>query len=143
MGEPVRPSEIPQSAAERDAGDAGRRDDAAGRREAERLRLVVEVAPRRAPLDARRFRVRVDAHRVHRRQVDHQPVVADGRARDVVPAAHDREPKIAIAGEIDGREHVGCARTPRDDRRLLVDHRVPHRACLVVPLAVRLEDLAA
>ena len=43
-------------AAEREPGDAGVRDDSAGRREPERLRLVVELAPEHAGLNSRRAR---------------------------------------------------------------------------------------
>ena len=74
-------------------------DDAAGGRQAERLRLAVELAPGDAALGARRPPRRVDAHALHRRQVDHQAAVADGVAGDVVAAAADRRP----AGRARGR----------------------------------------
>ena len=44
----MRPREVPDPTAERQAGDPGARDQSAGRREPERLRFVIEVAPGRS-----------------------------------------------------------------------------------------------
>src|SRR6476469_5970211 len=60
-GKAVLALEPADAAAERQARDAGARDGAAGGREAERLRLAVELAPRQARLRAHGARVRVDA----------------------------------------------------------------------------------
>ena len=48
-GEAVLAHQPADAAAEREAADAGRRDQAAGGREPVRLGLVVDVAPRRTP----------------------------------------------------------------------------------------------
>ena len=50
--QPVLAAQVADAAVERQAGDARRRHDAAGHREAEQLRLAVDVAPGRAALDA-------------------------------------------------------------------------------------------
>src|SRR5271165_5572760 len=54
-----------EAAAEREAGDAGRRVDAERGHEAERLRFAVEICERCAGLDTGGARDRVDAHRPH------------------------------------------------------------------------------
>src|SRR4051812_29315362 len=120
------------TAAESEATDTGRGDDAAGGGHAEGVRGVVDVPPGRAPLDPHRARGRIDAHALHWREVDHQPVVADTETGAVVPAATDGNEEVALAREGDGGNHVRDARAARDEAGLTVDHRVVDRAGGVV-----------
>ena len=118
-------------------GDARRRVDAGRHDEPEGLRLPVEVGQRRPRTDPGAHRLRIDAHRLHRRQVDHHAAVADGTSGDVVAAAAHRDRQAALVGEADRLDDVGRAGAPHDDARPPVDHRVPDGAgFLVAVLAV-------
>ena len=127
------------AAAEREAGDAGRRDQAAGRREPVRLRLVVDVGPHRAAADVARA-ARPDRRARSRiaREVDHDPVVAGREARDAVAAAAHGDREVVAAREPDRRDHVGRAAAADDQRRPpLVVHPVPDPARLGVAVVAR------
>ena len=97
-----------------------------------RLRRRVDLAERRAGLDARGARLRIDADRPHLREVDEHRRVGDGEAGDLVPAAAHAEEQVVVAGEADRGHHVGGVRGADHERRAAVDHRVPERAGLVV-----------
>ncbi len=101
-GEPVLPAQPADAAAEREAGDAGVGDDPARGRQPVELRLAVELAPQDAGLGADRARRRIDADPLHRREVDDQPAVADGRAGDVVAAAADGDFELLRSRELYG-----------------------------------------
>ena len=64
-GQAVLALQPADAAAEREPGDAGRRDRAAGRRQPERLRLAVELAPGQAGLGARDPAPGIDPHALH------------------------------------------------------------------------------
>ena len=117
-----------EAAAQRQPGDAGRRVDAGRRHQAERLRLAVELAQRDAGLDAHRPRNRVDAHRFHRREVQHHAALADGVAGDVVPAAAHGQRCARLTREIDRGHHICGTGAAHDHARTPVDHRVPDAA---------------
>jgi hypothetical protein len=104
---------------------------------------MIDVTPDCTSTDMGDLFVGINVDVIHRREVDHEAVVTDGFARDVVSAAFDREQQILIAGEIDGSDDVGSPRTLGDDCWLLVDHPVPHAAGLVVALVLRLENRPA
>ena len=98
------------AAAEREPGDAGVGDDAADGGEPVRLGCGVELAPQHAAPGARRPGGGVDLDRAHRRQVDHEAVVAYRLAGDAVPAAAHGDLQLALAGEPQGGGDVGRAR---------------------------------
>ena len=124
--------QIPSAAAERQAGDAGRRDDAEGHGEAERVRRVIDVAGRAAGFDAHGAARGIHAHALHHRQVDDQPVVAAAEPGAVVAAAADGEQQALLAGEVHGGDDVGDVDAARDEPRPLVDHAVVEGARGVV-----------
>jgi hypothetical protein len=72
-GETVLPHQPADPTAEREAADARRRDEAAGRGEPRQLRLAVDVRPSRAGADDRASRVRIDVHVPNRRKVENDP----------------------------------------------------------------------
>ena len=115
-----------------EAGDAGVGDQAAGGGEAERLGVAVDVAPGGAALDPGAAPFGVDPHGAHQRQVEHQPAVAHGVARDIVAAATDGHRQAMVAGEAHGVDDVGDAAAAHDRVRAAIDHRVPHGPCRVV-----------
>ena len=130
--EPVAAPEPADAAAEGEPAHAGVGDEAARRRQAERLRRGVNVAPRRAALDRCAPPFWVHAHVAHGRQVDHQRTIAHRVAGDVVSATPDGNGEAVRPGDLDGRDDVGHVRDPDDDRGSTVDHRVPHGPRLVV-----------
>ena len=119
-------------AREREPGDARLRDDPAGDREAERLRLPVDVGPGAAALcpDGAPLGIHPDAS--HQREVDDDAVVAHTGARDVVAAAAHRHRQLVLAHEVHRGDDVGDAGTHDDEQRTLVDHPVPDPAGVVV-----------
>ena len=130
-----------QPAAERVAGNPGRRDRASGHGEAVYVRLAVELAPRHAALGAHACGLRVDVDPRHLRQVDHQSAVGDRSAGDVVAAAADGDLRAARPRE---RESVRDVRRPaaardqtpaagRSDRCGRAGRRRSHRLRAVAP----------
>src|SRR5205814_5514975 len=80
---------------------------------------------------------------LHRRQVDHHAVVADGIPRYAMAAALDGDHEIVVTCEVDRRDHVRDAGAAGDDRGAAVDHPVEDGACGVVARVMPLEQLAA
>ena len=131
------------AAAERQAGDPGVGDDPADGRQPEELRLSVELSPQDTGLCARRPRLRVDRDALHRRQVDHQPPIADRMPADAVTPGADRDHQIVLARESHRRDHIGHARAASDAGRMAVDRAVPDPAGSVVAGARRQQQLSA
>ena len=129
-----------EAAAEREAADAGRADDPAGRREAVHLRLAIEDLPERAALGLRRARRGIDVHAAHLRQVDHHAAVDGRAAADVVPAAADGDLEPLVARELDRVDDVGHAAALGDERGTLVDEAVVHAPHAVVGGVGGLDD---
>jgi len=134
---------VAEAAAEREPGEAGGRDEAAGGGEAVGLGLLVEIPDQHARVGARAPALGVHVPRAHRGQVQHQAALARGVPGDVVAASADGDLEPVLAGERDRRHHLGRARGPRDERGTAVDHRVPDGACLVVALVPGREHLSA
>jgi hypothetical protein len=106
--------------------------------------VAASRSPERGPaLDPGAPRAGVDLHGLHARQVDHEPVVAQRVAGDVVPAAAYGQEHAVLAREVQRLDHVLRPRAGGDDRRTLVDHAVPDLAGLVVARVARNEDLAS
>jgi hypothetical protein len=117
--------------------------DPTDRRQPEQLRFSVELSPQDAGLCARRPRGRVDLDAFHRRQVDHEPVVAERLPADSVATGADRDEQVALAREAHSRDHVGNACAARDAGRTAVDRAVPDPAGGVVAGAGREQQLSA
>jgi hypothetical protein len=112
--------------AEREPGHSGVAHDAAGGGHTVHLRLVIDVAPQRATLHPGAAVGGIDSHAPHRREVDDDPVVANGGARHVVASAPYGDLQIVVAGETHGRDHVGGPDASGDQARAPVDGTVPH-----------------
>ena len=132
--EAVLPHQPAVSPAEREPRDAGRRDAAARRREPERLRLVVELAPPHARLRANEPALGVHVERLEERQVEREPPVADRQACGVVTAAANRERHVPPPRELDPGEDVGGVRAAEHGLGTALRARVPHAPPLVVAL---------
>ena len=134
--------QVADPAAEREAADAGRRDDPAGRRQPVLVGRVVEGAPGRPALGSRRPLAGIDVDALHADEVDHDGVVARPEPGNAVRAsAHgDREPVLArVVHRRDDVVGVGAA---HDHARPPLDHRVVDLARLVVPRVLGSDGLA-
>ena len=129
-----------EPASERVAGDARGRDRAAGHGEPVSVRVPVELLPCHAALRTQRACLRIDVDSLHRREVDHQPAVRHGSARDVVSASPDRDLEAARAREVDRLCDVGRSLATGDECRPAVDESVVDEARLVVAVVSRKQD---
>src|SRR5207244_12884490 len=116
-------------------------DAATLRREPVRLRGGVELTPGHAGLRPRHACLRIDVDPLQRREVEHDPAVADGMAVDTVTAALDGERQAGLAREEDAGDDVGRTRATHDQPRAAVDHRVEDGACLVITVVTSLEEV--
>jgi hypothetical protein len=114
-----------------------------GHREAVLLCRGVELAPGEPRPGAAGPPVWIDLNALHRAQVDHHPVVADGASGHVVTAAVHGDRQPGLARELHRRRDVGRAATARDHPRAPVDHPVERPSQLVVARIPRRDDLAA
>src|SRR5262249_21533423 len=88
--------------AEGEPGDSGVAHDSTGGGQTVRLRLAVDVAPQRTTLHPGPAGGGIDPRGPHRREVDDDPVVANGGARNVVASAAYGDLQIVVAGETHG-----------------------------------------
>ena len=132
------------AAAQREPGDPGGREAAAGDRQAVLLRRRVELAPGQARLRARRLRLGVDRRSLHRRRGRSRC----RRRRCRSPAAECPPPRTAtvrplLAGEVHGRDDVVRRGAARDQRGMAVVDAVPDEARLVEVVVAGLQERAA
>ena len=106
------------------------------------LGLVIDVAPQGAALDAGRALDRIDRDRAHRREVDHDSVVADRGAGHVVAPASYGDLEVAVAGEAHRFGDVGGAAAAGDQSRAPIDGAVPYGACVVVSIVIGCDHVA-
>ena len=99
--------------------------NSAGGGQTVRLCLVVDVTPQRTTLHPGPAGGGIDPHGPHRREVDDNPIVANGSARHVVASAPYGDLQIAVAGETHGRDHVGGPDASGDQVRAPVNGTVP------------------
>src|SRR5262249_36470688 len=101
-----------EAAAHAETRDPGIGHDPARNHQTERLRLVIDVAPCRAALDANDAARRIDAHAPSQAHVDHQATVAERGPRDIVTAAADRQRHAVVVREIHAGDDVRTAGHP-------------------------------
>src|SRR5262249_35408251 len=102
----------------------------------------IELAPEHPGLRPRRPRLRVDPDALQRRQVDHQPSVAERMPGNAVTTETNRDQQIALAREAHGRNHVCDACAAGDAGGAAVDRAVPYSAGSIVTRARRQQELA-
>ena len=93
---------------------------------------VVDIALRTARAHPHRAVCWVDAHALHHRQVDDQPVVATPQSRSIVAAAANGDEEFIVAAEVHCRDHIGRVRAARDHEWPLVNHSVVELARILV-----------
>src|SRR5512143_3463936 len=97
----------------------------------------VEVGKGTAGLDGRPAGLRVHLDALHQRKIDHEAVVTDGIARDVVSTPSNRDKEVVLAREPDGLDNIFRRRAAGDQPRPAVDHGVPNLAYLVIARVAR------
>jgi hypothetical protein len=75
--------------------------------ETEWVRFPVEIAKRRATLDAYGACGRVHMDGAHAREINDNAIVAKGTAADLVASASNCREQIVVAREVDGGDDVG------------------------------------
>ena len=75
--------------------------------ETEWVRFPVEIAKRRATLDAYGACGRVHMDGAHAREINDNAIVAKGTAADIVASASNCREQIVVAREVDGGDDVG------------------------------------
>ena len=129
-----------EPAAEREPGDARRRDRAAGDGEPVLGRGAVELRPRETALGPHCAGLRVDLGALHLGEVDHHRVVGDRAAGHVVAAAADADVEPGGACEAHAGSHVGRASAADDHGRRPVDEAVVDPARRVVAVVRGAQD---
>ena len=74
----------------------------------------------------------IDPHAFHHRHVDHQPVIDTAKARPIVSASADRNPKIVLLCKIDGSDNVSDVGASRNHLGALIDHPVVEAAHSII-----------
>jgi hypothetical protein len=105
-GQAVLALEPAGATAQREAGDARRRDAPAGGGQAVALRGTVDLCPGGAPAHAGDPRLGVDRDVVHPADVEDEPVLAQREARHGVATAAHGDAQVLVAGEGERRDHV-------------------------------------
>ncbi len=131
-GESAATGQVTETAAERQAADAGGRDDPGGYGETERVGRVVDVAPGRAASHPGDLVPRIDSYVVDRGQVDHEAVVHGAESGHAVSPAPNRQVEAVLAAGRDRCHDVGRVRAPHHGNRSPVVHPVVNGASLVV-----------
>ncbi len=131
-GQAVFARQVAVAAAQRQPADAGRRYNAADRRQAVFMGGLVNVAPRAATFDICGFGIGIDPDFIHPGEVDDQSVIHQRQPGAVMPAAPDGDFYIVFSGIIYRLCHVIGILAFDDRPRMLVDHSVKNGPCLVV-----------
>src|SRR5262245_12090475 len=141
-GQAVLGHEPAQATAQREAGDASGAYHSSGRGQPMDLRLAVVFLPEDAALGSSELRSGIDMDALHRRQVDHEPVVDGGPTGHVVAATADGHFQIQRPSELYGVSDIGSAPAAGDESRALIDEPVVNAASLVIAGVPRLEEFA-
>ena len=86
---------------------------------------MVDVTPQCTTLHPSPAVGGINPHGSHRREVDDNPVVANGGARHVVASAPYGDLQIVVAGETHGGDHVGGPNASGDQVWAPVNGTVP------------------
>ena len=142
-GQAVAPAEPAEAAAERQPGDAGRRDRSTGRGEPEGLTLAVEFKVGQPGLGSDGPGDGIDPRTLHPGEINHQTAIAERVPGHTVAAAADRQLEALLPGEVDRRDHVGRTEAARNQGGPPVDHAVEDLAGRVVLGVSRPDQITA
>ena len=135
--------EIAVAAAEREARDAGGRDDPRGHGQSKGMRRVIHAALRATGFRPHGAVLRINAHPLHQGKVNHQAVVAAPESWPVVAAAPHRRKEIVLPRKAHGRDDIGDIRAASNQQRPLVNHPVVEPAGFLVLRVAALDQLTA
>ena len=107
----------PDTAAECQSTDPRMGHDTRGRRQPEHLSLAVQAAQRGPTFDPSNLPNRIDMNALHRGEIDHQAIIADGFAGNVVTAASHRNQQIELPGEFYHIDDIDASYLEFDRRR--------------------------
>ena len=125
--------QVAHAAAEREAADAGGRDDPARRRQPVLVGRGVDFAPGAAAADPHRAGLGIDLDVLQAREVEDDAVVAGAQPGAVVAAAaHRQQERRGRAAKETTLATSSASVAVGDQRRAPVDHRVVDLAGLVV-----------
>ena len=135
--------QVADPAAERQPGDAGVADVAAGHRQPEGLALPVDVGVERAALRRHRPGRRIDDGAPHAGEVEHDAVVHERVSGDAVAAAPYGHGQAAVTRPPQRRGDVAGPLAAGEDGRAAVDLAVPDASLVVVRRVVGRDDVPA
>jgi hypothetical protein len=102
----------------------------------------VEIGKEAAGLDLRAPGGRVNRDVFHEREIDHEAVVADGIAGDVMTATPDGNEELLCAPKSHCLDDIGGRLAAGDESWFAIDHRVPDLADFVVAVITGKDDFA-
>jgi len=120
------------AAAQRQACNAGGRNDAERDGKSEGMGGVVNIARNAPGADPHSPVYGVDAYTLHHRQVDDETVIDAAETGSVMATAAYGNEEATVAAEIDGRDDIGGVCALGNQLRPLVDHAIIKRARLVI-----------
>ena len=124
--------QVADAASEREAADAGGRDDAARGRHPVLVGRGIHFSPDAAAADPDRAGPRIDLDVLQAGEVEDDAVVAGAETGAVVGTSTDRQEDVMVGGEGDDLGDVVDVGGARDQPGAAVDHRVVDLAGLVV-----------
>src|SRR5262249_18250194 len=131
-GEPVAATQPPEPATQRETTHAGGRVDAEGRGQCRCLSFPIDFGQGCSAFDPRSASVWVNLHLAHRREIDHQPAVAQRLPGDVVAAPAHGDRQVVFQCKAYGQRDVGGAAAADDQPGPPVYHRIPYGPRFVV-----------
>ncbi len=134
--------QVADPAAERQPGDAGVADVAAGHRQPEGLALPVDVGVEGAALCRHRPGRRIDDGAPHAGEVEHDAVVHERVSGDAVAAAPHGHGQAAVTRPPQRRGDVAGPLAAGEDGRAAVDLPVPDASLVVVRRVVGRDDVS-
>ena len=130
----------PDAAAERQAGDACVADRSDRTDEAMRLGPLIQLREQCPTVGAGHPGDRVHGDATHLGQIDDEPVVAGGVARDAVAAASDRDQEVRLSPEFDRRGDIDDVDWSNHESRPTVEQGAPDAPRRVVLSVARSDD---
>src|SRR6267378_919475 len=131
-GHPVFANQPANTTSEGQATNTSLGHYAAGDCKPENMRFSINITKRRSALYSNSAGCVIHENGPHSGQVDHQTVVAERTATNIVAAATNSRRQIVSASEIDRGNHVRNARAPSDHLRMFANACIPDLTRLVV-----------
>src|SRR5215475_9387905 len=128
----MNPHEPTIAAAQRQSGNADLGIRPAGNRQTEGLSCAVEFSPQHSALGLSAAGCGIDLNCLHKREVDHKPIIANCCTGTTVSASPHCDEKLVLAGKSQCDHDLFLIRAKRDQRRSTIDPSIPDlSSCLV------------